>query len=67
MKKVFFAIAAISLFAACGWNSNNSESSEDSLSYDQVKQQIDSTVTEETPDVDVSYEEWQDGGELHFD
>jgi ABC-type glycerol-3-phosphate transport system substrate-binding protein len=67
MKKVFFAIAAISLFAACGGNSNNSESSEDSLSYDQVKQQIDSTVTEEAPDVDVSYEEWQDGGELHFD
>ena len=66
MKKVLFALAAVALFAACGGNSNNSgENTEDSTTYDQVKQQIDSTVAENAPE--IIQEECQDGGEIVWD
>lgn len=68
MKKVLFAIAAVALFAACGGNSNNSgENTEDSMTYDQVKQQIDSTTLANSEGVETTYEEWQDGGEIVWD
>lgn len=67
MKKVLFAIAAVALFAACGGNSNNSGENEDSLTYDQVKQQIDSTTLANSEGVETTYEEWQDGGEIVWD
>lgn len=66
MKKVLFALAAVALFAACGGNSNNSdENTEDTMTYEQVKQQIDSTVDENAPE--IIQEEWQDGGEIVWD
>lgn len=66
MKKVLFALAAVALFAACGGNSNNSdENTEDTMTYEQVKQQIDSTVAENAPE--IIQEEWQDGGEIVWD
>ena len=65
MKKIFFALATIALFAACGGNSNNNENDEDTLTYEQVKQQIDSTVAENAPE--IIQEEWQDGGEIVWD
>ncbi|MBR4804046.1 MAG: hypothetical protein IK032_05355 [Bacteroidales bacterium] len=67
MKKVFFALAAVALFAACGGNSNNSdENTEDTMTYEQVKQQDDS-ITAANADVNMEKEEWQDGGEIVWD
>jgi ABC-type glycerol-3-phosphate transport system substrate-binding protein len=66
MKKVLLALAAVALFAACGGNSNNSdENTEDTTTYEQVKQQIDSTVAENAPE--IIQEEWKDGGEIVWD
>ena len=65
MKKIFFTLATIALFAACGGNSNNNENDEDTTTYEQVKQQIDSTVAENAPE--IIQEEWQDGGEIVWD
>ena len=65
MKKVLLALATIALFAACGSNSNNTENDEDTTTYEQVKQQIDSTVAENAPE--IIQEEWQDGGEIVWD
>ena len=65
MKKVFLALATIALFAACGNNSNNTGNDEDTTTYEQVKQQIDSTVAENAPE--IIQEEWQDGGEIVWD
>ena len=66
MKKVLLALATIALFAACGNNSNNNTGNdEDTTTYEQVKQQIDSTVAENAPE--IIQEEWQDGGEIVWD
>ena len=65
MKKIFFTLATIALFAACGGNSNNTENDEDTLTYEQVKQKIDSTDVANAPAIEQ--EEWQDGGEIVWD
>lgn len=69
MKKTLLAIAAIVMFAACGNNSNNSANEGDSLTYDEVKQKIDSAdmATQNAAGTDISYEEWEDGGEIVWD
>ena len=64
MKKIFFALATIALFAACGGNTNNTEN-EDDVTYEQVKQKIDSTDAANAPAIEQ--EEWQDGGEIVWD
>ncbi len=66
MKKIFFALATIALFAACGGNSNNNENDEDTLTYEQVKQQMDAPDTT-GGNVETTYEEWKDGGEIVWD
>ncbi|MBQ6725308.1 MAG: hypothetical protein IJQ89_01910 [Bacteroidales bacterium] len=65
MKKILLALATVAMFAACGGNSNNTENDEDTTTYEQVKQQIDSTVAENAPE--IIQEEWQDGGEIVWD
>lgn len=67
MKKTLLAIAAIAMLAACGGNSNQS-GNEDTLTYEKVKQQVDSTdLAEQAAGVETSYEEWQDGGTIEWD
>ena len=66
MKKVLLALCATALLAACGGNSNSpATENEDTTTYEQVKQKIDSTVAQNAPVIEQ--EEWQDGGEIVWD